>query len=123
MTKTSSLLCVILSLIQYNQTAFAEKLSQPAYDQFIAQQTRIVNETKVILDQPNQEGDAQKQRWAFCQRLTAYEEIQKVSEENHELNMAPIMAMIAKNFLDRQVQSMHNSGMTAAVFCKSRGGA
>ena len=122
MTKTSSLLlCVILSLIQCNQTAFAEKLTQPAYDQFIAEQTRIVNETKAILDQPNQEGDAQKQRWAFCQRLTAYEEIHKVSEENHELNMAPIMAMVAKKFLDRQVQSMHNSGMTAAIFCKNRG--
>ena len=112
MTKTSSLLCVILSLIQCNQTAFAEKLTQPAYDQFIAEQTRIVNETKAILDQPNQEGDVQKQRWAFCQRLTAYEEIH---------NMAPIMAMVAKKFLDRQVQSMHNSGMTAAIFCKNRG--
>ena len=79
-----------------------------------------VNETKHILDEPDQNADAQSQRQALCQRLTAYEEIQKVSEENHELNMAPTMAMIAKSFLDRQAQSMNNSGMTTAVFCKSR---
>ena len=100
MIKSSSLICTFFICMQLNNMAFAEKLSQADYDQFIA--------------------DAQSQRQAFCQRLTAYEEIQKVSEENHELNMASTMAMIAKSFLDRQAQSMNNSGMTTAVFCKSR---
>ncbi|WP_180138312.1 hypothetical protein [Acinetobacter sp. YH12043] len=120
MIKSSSLICTFFICMQLNNMAFAEKLSQADYDQFIAAQTKIVNETKHILDEPDQNADAQSQRQAFCQRLTAYEEIQKVSEENQELNMAPTMAMIAKNFLDRQAQSMNNSGMTTAVFCKSR---
>lgn len=120
MIKSSSLICTFFVCMQLNNMAFAEKLSQADYDQFIAMQTKIVNETKHILDDPDQNADAQSQRQAFCQRLTAYEEIQKVSEENHELNMASTMAMIAKSFLDRQAQSMNNSGMTTAVFCKSR---
>ena len=71
--------------MQLNNIAFAEKLSQADYDQFIAMQTKIVNETKHILDDPDQNADAQSQRQAFCQRLTAYEEIQKVSEERWRL--------------------------------------
>jgi hypothetical protein len=34
--------------------------------------------------------------------------------------MASMMAMVAQNYLDRQNQSMNNSGMTTGVFCKSR---
>ena len=97
---------------------FAEPLSQSAYDQFISVQTKIVNETKHILDEDDQKADAQTQRQAFCNRLKAYEDIQKVSEENSDLSMAPTMAMIARNFLERQDQSLTKSGMTASVFCK-----
>lgn len=86
MIKSSSLICTFFICMQLNNMAFAEKLSQADYDQFIAMQTKIVNETKHILDDLDQNADAQSQRQAFCQRLTTYEEIQKVSEENHELN-------------------------------------
>ena len=120
MIKSSSLICALFVCTLFNSVTYAEKLSQADFDQFITEQTKIVNATKHILDEPDQNADAQSQRQALCQRLTAYQEIQKVSEENQELNMAPTMTMIAKSFLERQAQSMNNSGMTTAVFCKNR---
>ncbi|MFV5403423.1 hypothetical protein VXQ92_01670 [Acinetobacter sp. 228] len=119
MLKKSSFICAGL-LLGLNSMLFAEPLSQSAYDQFISAQTKIVNETKHILDEDDQKADAQTQRQAFCNRLKAYQDIQKVSEENSSLNMAPTMAMIARNFLERQDQSLTKSGMTASVFCKNR---
>jgi uncharacterized protein YeaC (DUF1315 family) len=120
MIKPLSLFALISICIAFNNIALAEKLPQADYDRFIAQQTKIVNETKQILDQPDSHAGTHSQRQAFCQRLTAYQAIQNVSEENQELDLAPTMAMIARNFLERQSQSMNASGMTTAVFCKSR---
>lgn len=118
MLKKSSFICAGFLLL--NSMLFAAPLSQSAYDQFISAQTKIVNETKHILDEDDQKADAQTQRQAFCKRLKAYQDIQKVSEENSSLDMAPTMAMIAKNFLERQDQSLTQSGMTTNVFCKNR---
>jgi len=42
----------------------------------------------------------------------------KLSEENSQLEMASIMYMAAKNFLDRQQQSLTKSGMTTGAMCK-----
>ena len=118
MLKKSSFICAGFLLL--NSMLFAAPLSQSAYDQFISAQTKIVNETKHILDEDDQKADAQTQRQAFCNRLKAYQDIQKVSEENSGLKMAPTMSMIARNFLERQDQSLTQSGMTASVFCKNR---
>ncbi|WP_216934138.1 MULTISPECIES: hypothetical protein [unclassified Acinetobacter] len=119
MLKKSSFICAGL-LSGLNSVVFAEPFSQSAYDQFISAQTKIVNETKHILDENDKKADAQTQRQAFCNRLKAYQDIQKVSEENSSLDMAPTMAMIARSFLERQDQSLNQSGMTTAVFCKNR---
>ena len=119
MLKKSSFICAGL-LLGLNSMVFAEPLSQSAYDEFISAQTKIVNETKHILDKDDQKADAQTQRQAFCNRLKAYQDIQKVSEENSSLDMAPTMAMVAKSFLERQDQSLTQSGMTTSVFCKNR---
>ncbi|WP_180083170.1 hypothetical protein [Acinetobacter sp. YH12102] len=119
MLKKSSFICAGL-LFLLNSMVFAEPLSQSAYDQFILEQTKIVNETKHILDEDDPKADAKTQRQAFCNRLKAYQDIQKVSEENNSLDMAPMMAMVAKSFLDRQDQSLSKSGMTTTLFCKNR---
>ncbi|MGE8537647.1 MAG: hypothetical protein ACN6NI_00040 [Acinetobacter sp.] len=120
MLKPSALICAGLSVVLLSSTVSAAPLSQSAYDQFISEQTKIVNETKHILDEDDQKADAQTQRQAFCNRLKAYQDIQKVSEENSSLNMASTMTMVAKSFLERQDQSLTKSGMTTAVFCKNR---
>ena len=119
MLKKSSFICAGL-LLGLSSVVFAQRLSQSAYDQFISAQTKIVNETKYILDEDDQKADAQTQRQAFCKRLKAYQDIQKVSEENSSLDMAPTMVMVAKSFLERQDQSLTQSGMTTNVFCKNR---
>lgn len=103
--------------------AVAESMIQEQYDQYIAEQTRIVNETKTVLDEPHtaeQKPSINTERQALCDRIQAYQNILKASQENSQLNMASMMATIAQNFLDRQNQSMNSSGMTFGVFCKNR---
>ncbi|ANF81760.1 hypothetical protein A3K93_05875 [Acinetobacter sp. NCu2D-2] len=97
----------------------AVQLTQAEYDQFIDVQTKIVNETKPILDQSNPDTSASAQREAFCLRLKAYENIKATSEENINLNMAPMMKIVAESYLSRQQESLTNSGMTTSVFCAS----
>lgn len=70
MLKKSSFICAGL-LLGLSSVVFAQRLSQSAYDQFISAQTKIVNETKYILDEDDQKADAQTQRQAFCKRLKA----------------------------------------------------
>jgi hypothetical protein len=103
--------------------AVAETMSQEQFDQYIAEQTRVVNESKAILDEPHTASDKPSistERQALCDRIQAYQNILKASQENSQLSMASMMAMVAQNYLDRQNQSMNSSGMTAGVFCKSR---
>ena len=103
--------------------AVAETMTQEQFDQYIAEQTRVVNETKAILDEPHTASDKPSistERQALCDRIQAYQNILKASQENSQLNMASIMAMVAQNYLDRQNQSLNSSGMPKSVFCKSR---
>ena len=76
----------------------------------------ILGEPHTALDRPN----ISPERQVLCDRIQAYQNILKASQENSQLNMASMMAMVAQNYLDRQNQSMNNSGMTTGVFCKSR---
>lgn len=103
--------------------AVAETMTQEQFDQYIAEQTRVVNESKAILDEPHTASDKPSistERQALCDRIQAYQNILQASKENSQLKMASMMAMVAQNYLDRQNQSMNSSGMTTGVFCKSR---
>lgn len=103
--------------------AVAKTMTQEQFDQYIAEQTRVVNESKAILDEPHTASDKPNistERQALCDRIQAYQNILQASQENSQLSMASMMAMVAQNYLDRQNQSMNSSGMTTGVFCKSR---
>ena len=94
-----------------------QKLTQAQYDQQIERYTAQVNATKLILDDPHTQSDASAQKQAFCSRIEAYRQIAELSKQNLELDMASSMLMIANHFIERQHQSLVNSGMTEHVFC------
>lgn len=110
--------------IMLNLQCFAEQpsqhLTQEQYNQRIQMYTNQVNATKHILDEEDVKVDATEQRKAFCSRLEAYQGIAVLSQQNIELDTANMMSMIANNFLDRQKQSIEQSGMTLAVFCSNK---
>ncbi|KQX03709.1 hypothetical protein ASC84_03120 [Acinetobacter sp. Root1280] len=114
-------LCSIVLSSGLSTQSFAEpstqKLTQEQYDQCIQTYTDQVNETKHILDEAHSTITAIEQHQAFCSRLDAYQAIARISIENLELNTANMMLMIANNFLDRQKQSIEQSGMTLERFC------
>lgn len=114
-------LCSIVLSSGLSTQSFAEpstqKLTQEQYDQRIQTYTDQVNETKHILDEEHSTITAIEQHQAFCSRLDAYQAIARISKENLELNTANMMLMIANNFLDRQKQSIEQSGMTLERFC------
>lgn len=114
-------LCSIVLSSGLSTQSFAEpstqKLTQEQYDQRIQTYTDQVNETKHILDEAHSTITAIEQHQAFCSRLDAYQAIARISIENLELNTANMMLMIANNFLDRQKQSIEQSGMTLERFC------
>lgn len=123
MNRLASAILLGLNGVFITNYAVAETMTQEQYDQYIAEQTSIVNETKAILDKPHTElgkPSISTERQALCDRIQAYQNILKASQENSQLNMASMMTMVAQNYLDRQNQSMNSSGMTTGVFCKSR---
>lgn len=105
--------------LRTQSTEANQKLTQAQYDQQIERYTAQVNATKLILDDPNAQSDASAQKQAFCSRIDAYRQIAELSKQNLELDMASSMLMIANNFIERQHQSLVNSGMTEQVFCGS----
>jgi hypothetical protein len=110
------LTCTVLSL---SQMAQSEVLTQQNYDAQIQHYLDVIKATKPILDDPKSTADASAKSEAFCQRIDAYQRIVKLSEDNSQLDMASIMHMAAKNFLDRQQQSLTKSGMTTGAMCKT----
>ncbi len=118
--KLSVLAFAVFSTIWIWQPAKAETLTQQAYDAKIQQYTDIVNQTKSILEEHSAQADGAVQSQAFCDRLNAYEQIAKLSQENIQLELAPVMLMAAQRYLDRQQASLTKSGMTSAVFCAGK---
>ncbi|MFW2096754.1 MULTISPECIES: hypothetical protein [unclassified Acinetobacter] len=114
-------LCSIVLSSVFSTPSFAEqstqKLTQEQYDQRIQIYTDQVNVTKHILDEDQSTITAAEQHKAFCSRLDAYQTIARISKENLELDTANMMLMIANNYLDRQKQSIEQSGMTLELFC------
>ena len=92
-------------------------LTQQQFDQKLDEYTEIVNQSKKVLDGEQKNTDAEVQKKAFCSRLDAYENILRLSKENHQLENAYLMGVIAERYLSRQKQSMNSSGMTERFFC------
>ena len=93
-------------------------LTQAEYDQQLDAYTKVVNESKKVLDTGAQV-DAATQKKAFCGRLDAYQNILRLSKENPNLENAYLMGVIAERYLSRQKQSMNSAGMTEGFFCGS----
>lgn len=113
-------MCSLVFSLQCFSEQPSSKLTQEQYNQRIQQYTNQVNATKPILDDENVKIDATEQGKAFCSRIDAYQEIAKLSQDNIGLETANMMLMIAENFLDRQRQSIEQSGMTLDVFCAKK---
>lgn len=112
--------CMMICVVwPFTQLARAEQLTQQSYDQQMQYYLDVIKASKPILDDPTSTADTTARSQAFCQRIDAYQNIVKLSEENNQLDMASVMHMAAKNFLDRQQQSLTKSGMTTAAMCKS----
>ena len=92
-------------------------LTQQQFDQKLDEYTKIVNESKKVLDGEQKDPDAEVQKKAFCGRLDAYENILRLSKENPQLEGAYLMGVIAERYLSRQKQSMNSAGMTDRFFC------
>lgn len=93
-----------------------QKLTQAQYDERIGYYTQEVNATKKILDEA-EHVDAAAQKHAFCNRIHAYQQIAEISKNNLQLDTANMMLLISQQFLERQKQSLTDSGMTEKVFC------
>ena len=99
---------------------WAATLSQAEFDQQLAAQTKIINQSKLILEGDPTKSSVEQQKQAFCERLSAYRNIAKISRENPQLDQAYLMGVIAHRYLDRQQQSMQNTGMTEQYFCAAQ---
>lgn len=110
---------ILFTDVAYTQetpTLDNQSLTQEQYNHLITHFTDQVNATKKILDE-SENADATAQKQAFCSRLAAYQHIATLSKNNIQLETASVMLMIANQFLDRQKQSLLESGMTEQVFC------
>lgn len=70
----------------------------------LVQYITIVNDTKQVLDEPNAIVSEQKQKYALCQRIQAYQGILQLSEQHPQMENAAVMKLIAQNYLNRQQQ-------------------
>ena len=105
----------VLSLSAF--TTMAATLTQAEFDQQLAVYTKVINDTKPILEGENSNKDVELQKQAFCQRLSAYHAIADLAQQNPSLQQAYLMGVIAHRYLDRQKQSMSSAGMTEQYFC------
>lgn len=109
-----------ISALWISGFSWAESLTQAAYDLKMNEYTAVINQTKTVLDNPEYDANLKAQNLAFCERLNAYQNILKLSEENPQLERAILMQTVAKMYLSRQMQSLTDSGMTQQVFCAKK---
>jgi hypothetical protein len=105
------------SLTVYAQSV---QLSQQVYDQKMQHYRDVINLSKKILDDPSSVADTETKSRSFCERMHAYKQIEKLSNENRSLDMAPVMLMAAQNFLERQQKSLSNSGINSEYMCAEK---
>lgn len=118
--KAMKLKLVLLLSVASIGFAHAEAITQQDYDQHIEHYTQVIKQTKVILDDPDSKADAKMQSQALCDRLNAYEQIAQLSKENSQLELAPMMLMVAQTYLNKQQKSLTKSGMSTNVFCAGK---
>ena len=109
----------VLYLSACSFITWAMPMTQAEFDRQLDEQTDIVNASKKVLDQQNTDADAEAQKIAFCQRVKAYHQIYQLAESHPELENAAMMKLVAGQYLERQKQSMQNSGMTENFICGS----
>ena len=99
----------------------ATKLNQAQYNTRMQYYTDQVKASKAILDVENSSADAKQQKQALCTRIQAYQNITKWSQVNIQLESANMMIWVADQFLQRQKESMEQSGMTLDQLCVNTG--
>lgn len=99
---------------------YAEQLSQEKYDALLNQYMQTIQNTKIILDAKDTMATAFQKNKAFCERMSAYENIKKISEQNKQLENASIMLVAANFYLDRQNKNLEMSGFSGFTFCKNK---
>lgn len=96
-------------------TSFA--VSSLAYPQQLNYWVQQVNATKAILDDVDVHPTAQQQKQALCQRIQAYQQIVQLTQQYPDAENAALLVSIAQLFLQRQQQSLQQSGMHISTFC------
>lgn len=109
------LFAFISSVVSAN--AETQTLSEDDFNQQIQQHIDIVNQTKNILDHPDSLASAEAQQQALCQRIHAYQDIVKLSNEHPQFENAMLMKLVAQNFLERQKVSLQSSGLNEGAIC------
>lgn len=114
--------CLTVSGLSLATTLYAveyssEKYSLEEYTRHIDQQIAIVNQTKLVLDDPEAKPSLLDQKNALCQRIEAYKNIQELSHKHLDYENAFGMKMVAELFLDQQQQSFARAGMNETAFC------
>ena len=114
--------CLIVGGLSLASTLYAveystEKYSLEEYTRQIDQQIAIVNQTKLILDDPDTKLSALDQKNALCERIRAYKNIQIQSENHLHHENAFAMKMVSDLFLEKQQKSFAQAGMNESAFC------
>ena len=114
--------CLMVSGLSLASTLYAveystEKYSLEEYTRQIDQQIAIVNQTKLILDDPDAKSSALDQKNALCERIRAYRNIQILSEKHLHHENAFAMKMVSDLFLEKQQKSFAQAGMNESAFC------
>ena len=114
--------CLMVSGLCVSTTLYAveyssEKYSLEEYTRQIDQQIAIVNQTKLVLDDPDAKSSALDQKNALCERIRAYKTIQTLSQNHLHHENAFAMKMVSDLFLEKQQQSFAQVGMNESAFC------
>lgn len=107
----------ILSVVSAN--AATQALSEDDFNQQIQQYIDIVNQTKTILDDPDTLASIEAQQQALCQRIHAYQDIVKLSNEYPKFENAMLMKWVAQHYLERQKVSLQSSGLNEGAICSA----
>lgn len=109
------ILACILSVVSAN--AANQDLSEADFNQQIQQYIDIVNHTKTVLDDADALASAEVQQHSLCQRIHAYQDIVKLSNEYPKFENAMMMKLAAQSYLERQKVSLQNSGLNEDAIC------
>lgn len=99
---------------------YAEKLTQEKYDFLLNEYMTIIQNSKAILDDDMSQATSKEKSKVFCERIKAYENIKKISEQNKQLENASNMWIASNYYLDRQNKSLQLSGISESTFCKTK---